>query len=491
MATGQPVSGVVEAQVILNPPAAGMRDFGALLIAGPTNIIDTRERLRRYASIEGVAADFGGNTPEYSAAQRFFAQSPRPSQVYIGRWAEAAVAGLLRGGRLSPAEQALNTWTNITTGSMRIDMDGVTRTLATLNFSAATNLNGVASIITAALTGGVVTWDANLGSFLVTSTTTGASSTVGFASATGSGADISAKLKLTSATASAPVNGIAAETPLAAAQILAESGAWYALMFAATNLSTPQVIAVADYIEAAGLSRIFGHTSAAPGILDAVAVDDVASLLKSGGYNRTVLQYSNTPHAIASFFGRALTVNFMANNTTITMKFKGEPTVVPETLTFNQASTLRAKNCNVFITYENDTAIVQEGVVASGQFFDTIHGTDWLQAHVQNRVWNLFYTGPTKIPQTDSGVNMIVAEVMAALNQGRINGLIGPGVWTGPEIGQLKTGAALPDGFYVYAPRIATQAPSERAARRAPVMQAAIKLAGAVHSANVLINVNA
>jgi hypothetical protein len=43
------------------------------------------ERVRTYSSIDDVDDDFATTTPEYKAAARFFAQSPRVRQVKIGR----------------------------------------------------------------------------------------------------------------------------------------------------------------------------------------------------------------------------------------------------------------------------------------------------------------------------------------------------------------------------------------------------------------------
>ncbi|MFX5801658.1 DUF3383 family protein, partial [Acinetobacter baumannii] len=74
-------------------------------------------------------------------------------------------------------------------------------------------------------------------------------------------------------------------------------------------------------------------------------------------------QYSSSsPYAAASLFGRLLTTDFNANNTTITLMYKQEPGIVPESLTSSQADALQAKNGNVFVEYSNDTAIIQYGV---------------------------------------------------------------------------------------------------------------------------------
>jgi len=119
-----------------------------------------------------------------------------------------------------------------------------------------------------------------------------------------------------------------------------------------------------------------------------------------------------------------------------------------------------------------------------------VHGTDWLQNDLQTDVYNLLYTSPTKIPQTDAGINNILARISSRLEQAVANGLVAPGVWTGPAIGALNSGDTLSKGYYVYAPPIATQSQADREARKAPVIQCAIKLAGAVHMADIIVNVN-
>lgn len=77
MAQGLPVSNVVNVDVIMSPRAASGRNFGALLILGPSTIIPVSERIRRYSAAEDIGKDFGVESPEYKAAQVFFSQIHR------------------------------------------------------------------------------------------------------------------------------------------------------------------------------------------------------------------------------------------------------------------------------------------------------------------------------------------------------------------------------------------------------------------------------
>ncbi|HET6804878.1 MAG TPA: DUF3383 domain-containing protein [Frateuria sp.] len=494
MSQGLSVSDVVNVQVVMSPLAAAVRNFGALLILGDSSVIDTDERIREYSTLDAVADDFGSSATEYKAAALFFGQSPQPSVVYVGKWAQAATAGRLLGGALSTAEQVVTNFSGIADGAMDISVDGTAKSLSALDFTGVTNLNGVASVITTAFAGAAsVVWDSVYSRFVVTSTTTGTTSAVSFATAPATGTDVSALLGLTSADGGRVVAGIAAETLVAGVQALAnKSNDWYGLYVAAASApGDSDVLAVAEYVEGASPSRIYGVTTQASAVLDSAQTTDIASQLKALKYKRTFVQYSSSsPYAAASLFGRAFTVDFTANNTVITLKFKQEPGVAAETLTESQAAALKAKNCNVFVAYNNDTAIVKEGVMVNGYFFDEVHGTDWLQNDLQTAVYNLLYTSPTKIPQTDAGVNQVVTEVDKRLDKSVTNGLVAPGVWNAPGFGALSQGQTLAKGYYTYASPVADQSQADREARKAPAMQVAIKLAGAVHFAGIVVNVN-
>ncbi|HDG1657290.1 DUF3383 family protein [Citrobacter freundii] len=379
MTQGLPVSNVVNVDVIISPKAATGRNFGALLILGSSTVIPVQERVRLYASVEDIGEDFGVDSPEYEAAQVFFSQSPKPTQVYVGRWAKTLTSS--EGGTPETLLQAVN---------------------AVMDF---TN--------------------------------------------------------------------------------------WYGLAVADDeDINDADWLNVAAAIEASSLSRILAITTQDPETINTTSTTDLAYKLKAAKYGRTFVQYStSSKYAALSAFGRAFTVNFNGSNTTITLKFKQEPSVTYETLTVGQAAAVDAKNANVFVYYANDTAILQQGVMANGDFFDERHGLDWLQNYVQTNLYNLLYTSTTKIPQTDAGVTRLLSNVEQSMDQSVTNGLVAAGVWNGGPIGQLNSGDTLTKGYYVYAQPLSEQAQADREARKAPLIQVACKLAGAVHYADVQINV--
>lgn len=488
-----PVSRIVSVSVSLTPAGAQAQSLSNLLLMGTSSIIDTTERSRSYATLTEVATDFGTLAEEYLAASKWFAQSPQPTELIIGRWVKTAAAGGLRGGPLSAAQRAITVFNVIVAGGFKFSVDGGVETNVTgLDFSAAANLNAVAGIIDAAVAGATCVWNENFGRFEFTSDTTGALSTFAFLVPPLAGTDISAILGMTSTFSGAYLFvGEVAETAIAAVTAFeANLGQqWYGLNApAAVNADH---LSIAAFIEGTDTKHIYGVTTQEGAVIVAVATSDIAYQLKQLGYKRTLVQYSSSDSlAVVSAMARMLTTDYTASNTVITLMFKQEPGVAAENLNSGQANSAKDKNANVFVAYNNSTNILQYGVMADGTFFDIITGTDWLALDIQRSLYNLLYTSTTKIPQTDDGMQLLTSAVEAVCSQGVINGLLAPGQWNANGFGLLKQGDYLPKGFYVYAPLVSSQNQADRAARMAVPIQVAVKLAGAIHSVSVAITVN-
>lgn len=494
MANALSVSRLVSVQTIFSPVAAGRRGFGTLLILGDSAVIGPSERLRVYTTLEAVAQDFGVNAPEYYGASLYFGQSPRPAQLMIGRWLSSAVPAQLTGAILTAAQQTLANWTAITDGALDITIDGTEINLTALDFSGVTNLNGVATIVSTALNtalaGASCVWNGS--QFIVYGATSGSTGAIGYATDTAS-STVASMMGLTAGAAVAVDAGADSESPAVAAALFADlSASWYGLTFCASaTITDAEHLAVAAYIEGASKARRYGVTITNTNVLSAQVDTDLGSQLKSAGYRRTSWIYSShNPYAVCSMFARAFAVNFAGNRTTITLMYKQLPGVVYEQLTETQAQTLESKNGNVYVLYDNDTAILQYGVNCDGSYFDELHGADWLADAIQVALYNLLYQSQTKIPQTDEGTAQLVNAAQRVLDQAVQNGFAAPGIWNADGFGTLQRGDRLDSGYYVYMPSVDDQDQSEREARMAPPMQIAVKLAGAIHTADVIISIN-
>lgn len=609
MANTLPVSKFIGVSVTITPAAAQGPNLNSLMIVGDSSIVDVSARYRSYLSLSALAADFGTAAPEYLAAKIFFGQTPSPAQLYVGRWAKTATAAKLVCGPLSAANQAISAWTGITNGAFLVYEDGVPHNISGLNFSTDTNLNGVASTIQTALvaaeTSSTVVYDSNYERFVLTSGTTGPSSTMSFlqtSAATGSatfsanpaandtltidgtaitfvasgatgnevniGADLAHTLtsllsflnastdanlslmtysvigdvlyiasKATGTTGNAytlaksstaiavsgaalaggvagtdlstmmvgtstpangayVANGIAAESALAAVQAIeAVFANWYGLSFAAgtnnADIADSDHLAIAGYIEGDANRHLYGLTTSEGAALVSGDTTSIGAQLKALGYNRTFYQYSSqNPYACCSLFALGCDVNFNGSNTTITFMWKAEPGITAENLNASQAAALDANNYNYFAALNNNTSITVNGQVASGHFIDEIWNSDWFGSAIQTAVFNLLYTTPTKVPQTDAGMHLIATTIESVCDQAVKNGFLAPGTWNSAGFGQITQGQFLDKGYYIYQPPISSQSASDRSARKSVPFQVAAKEAGAVHDVQISVVVN-
>ncbi len=499
MAIGQglPVARVVNVTVSLTTQPTQAPSINTCLILGTTDgVIDGVTRMREYQDIAEVAADYSTTDEEYLAAVPWFSQNPSPMTLFIGFWAKNASHGQLFGATLPTASQLLSFWNAVTNGGFSITINGGAATSVTgINLSSQTNLNGVASAINTALAGSAVSatmlWNAQFHRFELTSASTGSNSAVAFLTAPVSGTDISGMLGMTTATSGAYASpGLAPETALAAVTKfdIEFSTVWYALEVPSASDADHE--AIGAYIEAANPGHYYGVTTSEAGTLVPTDQTNIAYQLSTLGLRKSCVQYSSSnPYAVGSYLARILTTRWNGQNTTLTMKFKQEPGIAPEVINTSQANALKGFNCNVLATYVNGARFTQEGVSCSGDFTDTIIGADALGLQMQTNIFNVLYTS-LKVPQTDQGVSLLLTAGDASCVAFVANGYIAPGTWNANGFGTLNQGDFMAKGWYSFAQPIALQSQADRATRHSPLLQYAVKLAGAVHDADVLISVN-
>jgi hypothetical protein len=478
-----PVSKVVNVTISTSPTFPKRKGFGLLLILGSSAILPVAERTRTYADIAGVAADFGVDTEEYAAAQIFFSQLPRPTELSIGRRFPSAVAGQLLGS--VNYEKVITSWSAVADGSFTLKMDGTEQTVTGIDLSSVANLNAAAAVIQAALQSvaprSTVVFNGQR--FVISSGTTGPDSTVSFTTPAATGTDLGTLMGTRADDRGITAPGAAAESISESLQKMQDyNSAWYGFVLTQEATNT-QILEAAAWAESR--VKIFGFTTRDSDVQDIDAEDDIASQLKERGYSRTYCTWDeNNSYAVVSDFARAFTVNFNAADSTITLKFKQRPGITPVDITESQRLAFVAKNVNYY-TYFGDSAMVAEGVMVNGRFFDEVHGLDWFKNAIETNVFGYLYTRTTKVPQTDAGVGMIEQQVEKACGNAVANGLLAPGVWNGNPLGEVQTGDYLSKGYYLYAQPIAEQNLSDREARKAPPIQIIAKGGGAIHFVDI------
>jgi hypothetical protein len=491
-----PVSDLVTVSVSVSPAPPQGKSFGVPLILGTSAVLPVYDRVRTYTKLSGgVDADFASNTPEYKAAAAAFGQ--KLASVKIGRQFTAAQSGTLRGGT---ASSTLSDYTGITNGGFDIAINGVNKQIFALDFSAAADMAGVASVLQTKLAAAVgsttCTWDATNKRFIITvAGSTGTGSTIGYAVAPTGGSsptNQSSFLKLTYNDGAQASAGIAIETVTAAwTASLAVDAGWYGMYICSTTVQDSKDSAA--FALANGF--VFFDTIADANAEDSTATSDLAYFQKNAGNRRAAMFFDNVnsdKFIGMSALARMLSVDLTQPNSAATLWGKQAPGYAPVSITETQRLALLGKNCNYYGSFSaggSGFSMFDPGRMADGSAIDEVMNLDWFAGLAQNNVFTELVTTTTKIPQTDDGAGRLVKAIRMACESARTAGVFAPGYWTGPDVGSVKTGDYLPLGYYVFAAPVSSQSASDRAARKSPPLTAIAILAGAIQSAAVGVTI--
>ena len=193
----------------------------------------------------------------------------------------------------------------------------------------------------------------------------------------------------------------------------------------------------------------------------------------------------------AAYASRLLSTVFSGNNTTSTMHMKDMIGITADT-GMSDSILVNAKAQGVD-TYPSFFGIPKVFSTKGNQFADNVYNREWLLATLELSGFNFLSTLPTKLPQTEKGMDAFKGAYELVLRAGVTNAYIAPGEWTlpttfgDPEIFRTNIRTK---GYYVYSAPISSQSSTDRSDRKAPVVQIAYKLAGAVHSGDVLVYIN-
>ena len=193
----------------------------------------------------------------------------------------------------------------------------------------------------------------------------------------------------------------------------------------------------------------------------------------------------------AAACGRGMGVNFDGSNTTNTLHMKSLATITPDD-TVDQTMLAALEDAGVD-AYVDCAGIAMYWSNGANRYFDEVFNLIWFVSQLKVNGFNALRELSTKIPQTEPGMLMLKGAYRQACVQSVVNGMVAPGSWTSAErFGDPEDFDRNIEerGFYIYSQPVALQSAADRADRKAPVIQVAVKLAGAIHSSDVIVNFN-
>ncbi|QDH85580.1 hypothetical protein [Proteus phage vB_PmiP_RS51pmB] len=209
---------------------------------------------------------------------------------------------------------------------------------------------------------------------------------------------------------------------------------------------------------------------------------------KNTGRVMVLFNKTGDDHGAAQLLAMAINTNWRGYNTAKTLKFKTMTVRSDANISLNDAEKCRKLGVTFYTDYDG-MSMVAEGTMVGGRWIDEIVGLDAFINAIQVETVNALRTYP-KIAQTDRGTEILIGRLVPIARQFVNNGFMAGGKWNGVEIGELMAGDMLHDGFYFYADSFANQTQADRDERLGMPITVAIKLAGAIHNQDILVNFN-
>ena len=195
--------------------------------------------------------------------------------------------------------------------------------------------------------------------------------------------------------------------------------------------------------------------------------------------------------AAAAYAGRLMSTDFNGSNTCQTMQMKDLVGVDVDT-GINQTIANTCSQVGVDI-YASIAGLPKLFSYGGNDYSDNVYNLMWLAFALEVAGFNAIAQTSTKIPQTEAGMSILKGAYTDVLTQAVVNGFIAPGRWTSAV--RFGNPADLlsnveEQGWYLYSAPVAQQSQTQREAREAPLVQIAVKYAGAIHSTDVVVFVN-
>lgn len=471
----------------------------AIMTSQQTGPLSSANRYELYSDQGSVAGAFGSASKMTDFATAFFGTQPNPVNaggvLVTGYWRGVdedvpATAAVLEGAQVVPAT-VVSQLQAIQDGSFDITIDGgVAEALSGLDFRTITTMESAVGIIDTALTGATATYEDQR--VVITSNTSGATSTITFATQGAAGTFLGEILAIADGTGATTTQGTAAETLTAETKLEAVTRLKEQVNVKGVVFIDPptdiEAKSLAEWAQANSLLMYDVFDQA-----DQLEIDpaNVVWDIKLSGLTNYRCLYSKAGNRklAATYMARAHTVNFNAENSALTMNLK-ELSVAAEEYTQSEITKAKNVGLDLYTTIKRTPCVLTS---PANDFVDNRYNIIAFIDAVQTDMYNLLKQTGTKIPQTRRGVAQLIDQGEKTTRGFVRAGVFAPGTWSSPDyFGDRATFERniQENGFYWRAGSLADQPQVDRQNRISPVLQAAVKNAGAIHEVDIIINFN-
>ncbi len=227
----------------------------------------------------------------------------------------------------------------------------------------------------------------------------------------------------------------------------------------------------------------------APVLSFSAAANGSLDLLYQGQYKRTLPFCCEAVSDCAALMGTTMGLELSHKASAFALCYKTIQGVLPADLTQTQVDSIKEKNGNVYIARGYTHFLLENGTMANGQRYDEVLYIDQIANDLQNAAVSLLAENPDKLPQTDDSTAQFVNRFSSILMNYTDMGVLATASWRGADIGPVRFGDIIENGFYLWADSYDDQPDADRMAHKAVPVQCALCLAGSIESIVITVNV--
>jgi hypothetical protein len=431
-----------------------------------------------FPSADAVSDFFGPSSREAAIAAIYFAgfdtSTTKPSELFFSQFNTAAVAAYLRSGSF---EGVTLTQLQALSGVLTLSINGTEYTTGNINLSGATSFSNAAALIQTALQAQLAAttcdYDSQLNAFVITSPTTGALSTITFATGT-----LSAGLKVTSATGAVTSQGAAIAVPATALDAITDTTQNWASFMTVFEPSTATKLLFAAWTNGTSDRYVYVAWDSDVTVTQGSEPDSFGAQVAALEYDGTCPIYDPTGDIAAFICGAIASIDFAQTQGRITFAYKGQSGLAA-TITSETAAAFAEGNAynyyGGFATANDQFVMFQTGSMPGAwKWLDSYVNQIWLNNALQLAFMTLL-TRVNSIPYNQQGYNMLRAAAADPIDAALNAGVIQPGIplsnsqrsYINTSVGGDAAQVVVTLGWYL---DIKDASPEQRALRASPPM---------------------
>lgn len=427
---------------IISAGSADLETNGLLLTQNA--LIPAETPALEFVTAAAVGNYFGAESPEADFANQYFSgvnnQQKAINRLFVARRINADAAAWIKS---APITAQLSELTAIKTGSLTISVNGTEKEVVNLDFSTAKSFSDVATELASAVGAVSGAFNSDQNAIILTTTETGDTASISFATSASTGTDVSALLGLTSGAGAVLSQGTDA---LTAAQnmnlITTVSRNWVGFTtLYSTDLGEASALAAwadidDDYV-------YFDWSTDTKMTNQSTQATTKAAQLAENNYNCLAMVYGTAQDA-AAFLAVGASIDWSAIQGIKTWFAKSASGIKASVLSDEVAEALddlRVNYVGAFATRNAEFDFINRGCLLSGiyQWIDALYGMIWFKARIQRQIMDGF-AAINRAPYNAIGFAYVEAWLLDPINDAKRNGVIDTGLaLSNSQIQQLLT----------------------------------------------------